>query len=505
MQSNRSSLALRAALAVILLIGFYVLAIGMAAGLLFVPFAEIQYSDHVTPRLDIFCVVAAGIILWSILPRRDRFAPPGPRIERRRHPALFRVLDQVAADTQQAMPVEVYAIPEINAWVAQRGGMMGMGSRRVMGLGLPLMQVLSVSEFRAIVAHEFGHYHGGDTALGPWIYRTRAAIERTLYAMSRHSGVITRPFLWYLKMYVRVTHAISRRQEFVADALAARVAGSGAMARALRAVHGVAPAFDGYWSTEMVPALVNGVRPPLADGFRVFLAAPPVARVVDQALERELASGKADPYDTHPPLRERLAALPAADVRAQDGDDLPAWTLLGDAAPELEEALIRAAVAGARNVPTTLRPIDWDGMLENVWAPGWERVMKENGHRLRGFTPADVPRYVGREEQLVVNMKFVAHTVHVGDADRARAAQVVGAALAIALRTSGLPAEAPLGEPIFFRAGDLVLRPFSIITDLANGTITAEQWMEVIRTQGIESVDLSTVTLATGPVVTPAA
>ena len=52
---------------------------------------------------------------------------------------------------------------------------MGFGSRRVMGLGLSLMQILTVSELRAVVAHEFGHFHGGDVAIGPWIHKTSAA------------------------------------------------------------------------------------------------------------------------------------------------------------------------------------------------------------------------------------------------------------------------------------------------------------------------------------------
>jgi heat shock protein HtpX len=64
---------------------------------------------------------------------------------------------------------------------------MGVGSRRVMGIGLPLLQLLSVSQFEAVLAHEFGHFHGGDTHIGPWIYRTRAGIGRTLSTLQRMS------------------------------------------------------------------------------------------------------------------------------------------------------------------------------------------------------------------------------------------------------------------------------------------------------------------------------
>ena len=44
--------------------------------------------------------------------------------------------------------------------------------------GLPLFSTLTVSQFRAVLAHEFGHYYGGDASLGPWVYKTEMAIIR---------------------------------------------------------------------------------------------------------------------------------------------------------------------------------------------------------------------------------------------------------------------------------------------------------------------------------------
>src|SRR5262245_20582006 len=49
---------------------------------------------------------------------------------------------------EQTVPTDVYLLNEANPWVAQRGGLMGIGSRRVMGVGLPLFQALSVTEWR---------------------------------------------------------------------------------------------------------------------------------------------------------------------------------------------------------------------------------------------------------------------------------------------------------------------------------------------------------------------
>jgi Zn-dependent protease with chaperone function len=50
----------------------------------------------------------------------------------------------------------------------------------VLIIGLPLLHLLSERGFRGVLAHEFGHYAGGDTRLGPWIWRTRETIGRTI-------------------------------------------------------------------------------------------------------------------------------------------------------------------------------------------------------------------------------------------------------------------------------------------------------------------------------------
>src|SRR5262245_15126879 len=151
---TRPSLARRALLAVLLLIGFYVLALSIAGALAVWPFL----LPHFPGKLGAVSVFSALLILWSILPRIDRFPDPGPRITKKDHPRLFAVLEQTAADTGQSMPREVFLVGDMNAFVTQRGGIMGIGSRRVMGLGVPLMQTLTVDEFRAVVAHEFGHF-----------------------------------------------------------------------------------------------------------------------------------------------------------------------------------------------------------------------------------------------------------------------------------------------------------------------------------------------------------
>src|SRR5262249_41537284 len=137
------SLTTRALTAVLLMVGFYLFALGIAAGLVWIAYADWAYRNSID-RLEIACLIAAGIVLWSLLPRIDRFEAPGPRVNSESEPELFAEISSIAKSTEQQMPDEVYLCPEVNAWVAQRGGIAGLGSRRVMALGVPLMSVMTV-------------------------------------------------------------------------------------------------------------------------------------------------------------------------------------------------------------------------------------------------------------------------------------------------------------------------------------------------------------------------
>jgi len=147
--------------------------------------------------LFLFGITLAATLLWSLIPRRDKFVAPGMPLSRSERRRLFAELDDIAASLNEEMPREVYLVPDANAFVVDRGGVMGFGSHRVMGLGLPLFSVLTVSQFRALLAHELAHDYGGDTSLGPWAYPDqdgdhadlpKRRISRQIHADCDHEG-----------------------------------------------------------------------------------------------------------------------------------------------------------------------------------------------------------------------------------------------------------------------------------------------------------------------------
>ena len=315
------SLAGRFAAAIALTIGFYVLALVIGVGLIAAPI--IGWANGAgNIWLTITALFLGSSILWAIVPRRLKFEAPGLKVTETEQPELLALVRAEAEAAGEPMPDDVYLTLEANAAVTQASR-----SRRVLIIGVPLLHILSERELRGVIAHEFGHYSGGDTKLGPWIFRTRETIIRTVQQLSDADGdegwtqkLVRQPFIWYAKAFLRITAKISRQQEFAADRRAVASAGRAAYAAGLERVHAYGPAFDSYWGGEVAPLLDRGHRPAISDGFSRFIAHQNVAEAADTHLER-LRDEETDPYDSHPSLPERLAAIEG--LPAGDPDDSP--------------------------------------------------------------------------------------------------------------------------------------------------------------------------------------
>jgi heat shock protein HtpX len=477
------SLAIRAVLAIVLMVGFYLLAIGLALLLFAIPVLEVKVGNRIHPKLALLCIVGGLGILWSILPRFDSFEAPGPRLTRKAHPRLFETLEALAKEVREPMPAEVYLVPDVNAFVTSRGGVMGFGSRRVMGVGLPLLQLLTVEEMKGVLGHELGHFKGGDVALGPWVYKTRGAIGRTLETFG--DSVLQYPFKAYGYLFLMVTSAISRRQELDADALAASVVGPKAFASGLKKTHGGAPAFDAFMNLEYLPALSSGFRPPLAAGFGMFLRAEAVSKAVNDGVQAELKHGKGSIYDTHPPLKERLKNLADLPPREKGPRSPSAVTLLEDV-ERLEQELL-ALLFGPK--ARALSAVAWTELGDKVLVPQWREALREVGKKLAGVTPASLPEHVERLQDLVERKQEGGPPLGREEA-RERAKGVVGSALVVALADAGWTIAAPPGEPLVATRGGSSLQPNALLEQLVKGELDADAWRRTWADAGIAAVEL---------------
>jgi heat shock protein HtpX len=478
----------RALIAVFVMAGFYLLALGSGCLLIYLPFGLAAHRFQLPIHLAVLSIATGGLILWSVVPRVDRFQVPGLRLLPEKQPRLFATLREIASATSQAMPSEVYLVGDVNAWVAQRGGVLAVGSRRVMGLGLPLLQVLSTAELRAVLAHEFGHYYGGDTKLGPWVYKTRAAIIRTISSLESYVDV--GPFIAYGKLFVRVAHAVSRTQEASADALAARTVGADHLKSGLMKIETAAPAFQAFWREEMLPPLQHGYRLPLAQGFLLFLESPRIVETARIHLASALGSSESRPdaTTTHPPLRERIAALGGErGPQTEAGESAaPAISLLEN----LDGLELELLLQMTGPIQEPLKPLDWDDVGETIIRPIWRRVAQAEYEALRHVTTDTIPATLRAPEPFIERLADPRVEKEPDPAKRLRAAGILQLGLGAALAARGWTYRSLPAEPVelYGRAGKLV--PREVIEGLATGTMRAESWIELCSKLSISGLPL---------------
>jgi heat shock protein HtpX len=502
-----TSLLLRAVVAMLSMVTFYGLALGASAALLYGAYDVGAFAlTQVRGRGVIFLVLLAGgmgfaglVVLWSILPRPDRFTPPGPELRQADQPALFKEIHQVAAMTGQRAPAHVYLVPDVNAFVTERGGWMGLGSRRVMGLGLALLNLLTVSELRAVIAHEFGHFHGGDTKLGPWIYKTRAAMIRTVQNLFQAGDGASRselplvglvlmgvgkPFEWFARGYLRITHAISRAQEYSADRIAVTTQGASALVEGLKKAHRGGVAFNAFMNNELGPLITRQYQPPVGAGFRQFMGAEAIARQLEEVEKEELAEGKQDPYDTHPPLRERIRHAQALQTTQVPQDERSAVDLLVDV-PELESLLCAQWAEGA-----PLRLIRWEESA-SAFGAEWQKTRGELARALEDGTPASLPSELASVRRLAGRM-LQEELGAVSDADiRSWAVGVYGGALCGILLEQGFEVTGGPGEPFVFGRGQVALEPVGLARRYLTGELDQAQWQQTLTEAQIADLPLA--------------
>lgn len=476
MASRLRGLVTRAVIAIALLVGFYLFAIIIAGVLLYIAYLTLC-SQVVFYKITFLCLALACTIIWSIIPRRERFYSPGPQVYAHQHPRLFNLLQDVATKTQEKFPAEIYISAEMNAGVSERGGFLGIGGKRIMILGLPLLQVLSVAELRAVLVHEFGHYYSGDTKLASWIYKTRSSIARTMLNLGE--GITHLLFRCYGQLFLRITLGIARHQEFAADELAARMEGGATLASALREIYTMSLVYKVYWRDEIVPVLNAGYLPPYIGGFQHFLQSTNVQAVI-AAQEEAAATTDGDPYATHPSLMERLKEIERFKEEIVQ-EDIPAISLIDDL--HLLEKSLFAGLGG--EVGKNLMSLAWEDVGEKVYLPLYSSLVSKYGAALAGITFEDIRDIARNPQELSQKIGRLEESPLPAEQLIGRTRFVLGAAATVTLSQTGWRICALPGEPVKLIINGVEFAPFDAINRLFAKELTLMDWRELCQGLGI--------------------
>lgn len=337
---------MRAVLALVMLAGFFVLAVGMFVGLGGASLALFDAGDvRGGMYLGALAIVLGGpplvamvVALWV------RPQPQGFALTRETHPELWRHVDELARIAGTRGPDDIRLINEANAGVWERRGV------RYLQLGVPWVAGMCIGELRSVLAHELGHYGGGHTRVSAITYRAKLALGLVVGRVDSWFGVL---YAW-ARLYALVAASESRKHEQFADEVSVAAAGREASKRSLLRGGPIGEAWNDYLRWYVSLAVLAGRTPPLLQGFRSYLDHP---RRVHQLRELEPLMAAHEPtsvFDSHPPIRERVAAItslsPLPGNVIEAFDERPAWSLLDGTPPEAVAELV--AVQGP--------PITWE-------------------------------------------------------------------------------------------------------------------------------------------------
>lgn len=422
----RSS-TLRALRALVLFAGFYLLGFVLLAGLAGIDALLLSWRlNGVTGKVVFVSVVLAIPIVQGMFMLRTPKdgGPPAVPVTEQGQPALWAAVRMLAERYGTRAPDEILLVGEVNAAVSEESRLLGLiGGRRRMYIGVPLLAGLTERQLYAVLTHELGHYGNSDTRLSAITLRGQRRIlhtiehfhgrargkqdqernrqeEKAAKALAKGrkakevdtagAGITYRAmaaiYTAYAKLYFRASHSVGRGQELAADLAAVRIAGRDATASALRELPVLDAAFGHYMRQYATFGTAAGLLPPPGEvygGLRRFLADPGRRAELDR-LRARLPREQRSPYDSHPPIAERVRAIEAlpADPPADEpgaaplsGTDRPALEVLQDLdrlLTELEDATLSAEALA-------LERVEWSALA----GPAVRVHLEENAGPLR--------------------------------------------------------------------------------------------------------------------------
>ncbi|MDR0233225.1 MAG: M48 family metalloprotease, partial [Zoogloeaceae bacterium] len=228
--------------------------------------AYVAYNVFVsTPTIGIgffigICAAFLAIFMLKALFFRDRSDLSGViEITADQHPRLFEFLHRLADEADAPRPHRVFLSPRVNAAVFYDLSFFNLiwPSRKNLEIGLGLLNILTLAEFKAVCAHEFGHFAQRTMLVGRWVYvaqriagnivHKRDALDKLLDKLSALDlrvawlGWLLKLIVWSIRslmdtmfsLVVLAQRSLSREMEMQADRVAVALTGSDALIHAL--------------------------------------------------------------------------------------------------------------------------------------------------------------------------------------------------------------------------------------------------------------------------------
>jgi Zn-dependent protease with chaperone function len=324
---------------------------------------------HIFGRISVILMTVLAVtlvhLLWAMrilfLQLKDKKDEMEIKVPRDMAPRLYKWVESIAAERDLPAPDEIRVAADTVAHIYQR-----VNGKSVLVFGAIAVRALPQPVLAGVVAHELGHLGAGDTEFGRQARRSHRIMEQLeeafhidgdVHARYRYGRIsqaeymtamaaMLNPAVWAVKLYHLTYFAFhaahSRKCEYAADGHEVDQSGAEAAARALLMLT-VPDNLPWTRLSSLAEVWVQTNQP----ARKLFEAQVRAAQSIDpntwqDALRKELRK-PTRLFDSHPCLKERLAAMGVSPKKAKQltpaMEGRPAHELFDGQWPKLETQL----------------------------------------------------------------------------------------------------------------------------------------------------------------------
>ncbi|HKB68819.1 MAG TPA: tetratricopeptide repeat protein [Pyrinomonadaceae bacterium] len=294
---------------------YYYISIPVVIFLVILVAASVSYGFYIAGRIPIklVAILCIGAVVTVYKMIRTLFVKiesedPGRSLSYEEAPGLWDLTRAVAAAVGTRAVDEIRITPGTDLAVYEKGSFRERTNdkaKRILIVGGGVLNDFEQTGFRAVLAHEYGHFSHRDTAGGDLAMRVNADMMKFAHAM-----ILSGQAVWwnvafhFLRIFHfifrRISHGATRLQEVLADRVAASMYGPKAFEQGLTHVVRKAVEFN-YLATKEIKESTNSRRK-LQNLYELQPAYnPDLEEEIKQSLSRETSED-----DTHPSPTDRF-------------------------------------------------------------------------------------------------------------------------------------------------------------------------------------------------------
>jgi tetratricopeptide (TPR) repeat protein len=261
-------------------------------------------------KLVLFIGIGVLVTIYSMIRSlliRSKPQDPGRSLSREEAPELWALTQAVAQQIGTRPIDEIRVTLGTDLAVYERGSFrerMQDRAHRILILGVATLNDFKINSFRAVLAHEYGHFSHRDTAGGDVAIRVnRDMINFALAMAAQNQAVPWNIAFQFLRVYHfifrRISYGATRLQEVMADRVAVKIYGASAFEEGLCHVIRREVEFEdsSYWE------MSNAARESRA--LQNLYEMKTVGENIDEKI-KEAINRPSTEDDTHPPPAERF-------------------------------------------------------------------------------------------------------------------------------------------------------------------------------------------------------